>query len=617
MKRTILPSKNTITNSLKIVIENSKKNLLLTLIGLSTIKSLFASGELTVTLTPSNVNCQGLKTGQITANVTGGQPPYQYRWSNGATTQSISNLNPGYYHCKVLDNNNNLKSEAEITLTESEVLRIVQYDATVYPNNFNTSCYSCNDGVITVAVAGGTPPYTYLWSDGSTQQNRTNLVAKDYQLVVTDAFGCQVRELNKELSKPERDDWTAGGNAGTNPANQFVGTTDNKPILFKTYGQERFRLSESGNALFTGNIGLGTTAPTEKLDIEGGLRVRGINSNLSTIPFNANEVRLVTSDIDGNLKTTLVEVRDGALNCTKKVLAWSARPNLSGVSYSTANGLTIYPPDSEHPDDIVKCPQIGNVGIGVLQPNYKVDVLGDVNASGYRIDGEPIQLSQWTTTSSNYAGKNITFKTSNDNANTVSIGYACNQNLRWSNAYFGFNAKRDANNINFVSKGNSSSNNGGSLIYSNSTGAMFFSVIPPNGAGNDQTYNDNFVTQHEVLELNQYGVHINKPLTVEGTTILNGETHTRRVKVCAGNGWCDYVFDKDYKLTSLIDVEKYIKANNHLPDVPSAKEVANSEIDLFEMQKIQMKKIEELMLYVIELKKENQNMVKEIAQLKK
>jgi hypothetical protein len=241
MKRTILPSKNTITNSLKIVIENSKKNLLVTLIGLSTIKSLFASGELTVTLTPSNVNCQGLKTGQITANVTGGQPPYQYRWSNGATTQSISNLNPGYYHCKVIDNNSNLRSEAEITLTEPEVLRILQYDAIVYPNNFNTSCYSCNDGAITVSVAGGTPPYTYLWSDGSTQQNRTNLVAKDYQLVVSDAFGCQVRELNKELSKPEREDWTAGGNAGTNPANQFVGTTDNKPILFKTYGQERFR----------------------------------------------------------------------------------------------------------------------------------------------------------------------------------------------------------------------------------------------------------------------------------------------------------------------------------------------------------------------------------------
>lgn len=681
MKRTILPSKNTITNSLKIVIENSKKNLLVTLIGLSTIKSLFASGELTVTLTPSNVNCQGLKTGQITANVTGGQPPYQYRWSNGATTQSISNLNPGYYHCKVIDNNSNLRSEAEITLTEPEVLRILQYDAIVYPNNFNTSCYSCNDGAITVSVAGGTPPYTYLWSDGSTQQNRTNLVAKDYQLVVSDAFGCQVRELNKELSKPEREDWTANGNNNAN-TNSFLGTTTNFPLVFKANNNEGFRL------LTDGKLGLGTSIPTEKFEVAGGnakfggnteisgsLRINSLSSSTSNLPRlvvvnNAGEISSLSSmsqqnNLDNYEDNTnpdpTTSYRCGTINSINWV-----HPEL----YNYPNGSTI----TTLTNEIVTCNNVkvgigvlhplarlhvggniivtggkfhvsengnvgigtgipskklhvvgdsyfnGNVGIGTDNPGYRLDVIGDINiANGhfFRINGNPMEFSQWTTTSSNYAGKNITFKTSNDNANTVSIGYACNQNLRWSNAYFGFNAKRDANNINFVSKGNSSSNNGGSLIYSNSTGAIYFSVIPPNGAGNDQTYNDNFVTQHEVLELNQYGVHINKPLTVEGTTILNGETHTRRVKVCAGNGWCDYVFDKDYKLTSLLDVEKYIKANNHLPDVPSAKEVTNSEIDLFEMQKIQMKKIEELMLYVIELKKENQNMVKEIAQLKK
>jgi hypothetical protein len=118
------------------------------------------NAQLTLTLTPSNVNCEGLKTGQIVANVTGGVPPYQYKWSNGQYTQSISSLHGGYYHCYVSDVNGN-STEKELTLTEPEEFRIVQFDATIYPNNYNTSCYSCNDGAITVAVAGGTPPYTY------------------------------------------------------------------------------------------------------------------------------------------------------------------------------------------------------------------------------------------------------------------------------------------------------------------------------------------------------------------------------------------------------------------------------------------------------------------------
>ena len=375
--------------------------------------SSIAKGQLTVNLTPSNVNCQGLKNGQVTAHVTGGTPPYQYKWSNGASTQSISNLNPGYFHCIVFDYNN-VKAEAEITLTEPEVMRIVQFDATVYSNNFNTSCYTCNDGAITVAVSGGTPPYSYLWSDGSTQQNRTNLIAKDYQLVVTDAFGCQVRELNKELSKPERDDWTANGNSNAT-LNSFIGTTNAMPLVLKAGNQEGLRLLTNKDALFSGKIGIGTTTPTEKLDIEGGIRVRGINSNYSTIPFATGETRLVSTDASGNLKDEYVDVRGGT-NCTKKVLGWSARPSLNlSMAYSTPSGVTVYPPDLDHPDDIIKCPQAGNVGIGVLQPNFKVDVDGDVNATGYRLNGNPVNFSQWSNngTTIYYNGGNVGIGTNN------------------------------------------------------------------------------------------------------------------------------------------------------------------------------------------------------------
>ncbi len=94
---------------------------------------------------------------------------------------------------------------------------------------------------------------------------------------------------------------------------------------------------------------------------------------------------------------------------------------------------------------------------------------------------------------------------------------------------------------------------------------------------------------------------------------------TERVKVdlAAANGWADFVFDESYKLRSLEEVEKFIKTNKHLPDVPSEKEIKKEGYELTEMHKIQMQKIEELTLYLIELKKENDALKKRVEQLEK
>ena len=66
------------------------------------------------------------------------------------------------------------------------------------------------------------------------------------------------------------------------------------------------------------------------------------------------------------------------------------------------------------------------------------------------------------------------------------------------------------------------------------------------------------------------------------------------------NSWSDYVFNKSYNLKKLADVEEFIKKNNHLPDVPSAAEVAEKGYSQHEMNKVLLKKIEELTLYTIE-----------------
>lgn len=95
---------------------------------------------------------------------------------------------------------------------------------------------------------------------------------------------------------------------------------------------------------------------------------------------------------------------------------------------------------------------------------------------------------------------------------------------------------------------------------------------------------------------------------------VNGTIRAKEVRV--ETGWADYVFNKNYHLRPLSEVEKFIKANKHLPGIPSAKEIEQNGLALGEMQTKMMQKIEELMLYVIEANKQIQLLQEEIKHLK-
>lgn len=91
----------------------------------------------------------------------------------------------------------------------------------------------------------------------------------------------------------------------------------------------------------------------------------------------------------------------------------------------------------------------------------------------------------------------------------------------------------------------------------------------------------------------------------------SGVVYSREINVQLTN-YPDYVFKNDYKLMSLDKLENYIKTNKHLPNVPSAKQIETDGANLGELNKIQMEKIEELTLYIIELKKELEAIKKQI-----
>jgi hypothetical protein len=91
---------------------------------------------------------------------------------------------------------------------------------------------------------------------------------------------------------------------------------------------------------------------------------------------------------------------------------------------------------------------------------------------------------------------------------------------------------------------------------------------------------------------------------------LDGEMRANLVRVTQ-NIWADYVFSPNFKPRPLAEVENFINIHKHLPDVPDEKEIQNNGLNIGEMQKIQMQKIEELTLYIIEQNKQIQSLQEE------
>lgn len=122
------------------------------------------------------------------------------------------------------------------------------------------------------------------------------------------------------------------------------------------------------------------------------------------------------------------------------------------------------------------------------------------------------------------------------------------------------------------------------------------------------------------------GISVNGPKTIFdgnvgiGTTnpgsyklAVKGKIRAEEIKV--ETGWADYVFEEEYDLPTLEEVERHIKETGHLINIPSAKEVEENGIQLGEMNKLLLEKIEELTLYTIQQQKEIYNYQKKIGQL--
>jgi hypothetical protein len=139
--------------------------------------------NLSLNITNTNIDCNGLATGSSTVTPSGGTAPYSYAWSNGATSQTVNNLPSGIYIVTVTDANG-CTEQMSVTITQP------QSSLLTTATQVNVSCYGNPSGSINLSVSGGTGPYVYSWSNGSTTQDITNLAGGSYTGTVTDVLGC-------------------------------------------------------------------------------------------------------------------------------------------------------------------------------------------------------------------------------------------------------------------------------------------------------------------------------------------------------------------------------------------------------------------------------------------
>ncbi len=139
---------------------------------------------LTGQLNIDNITCSGANTGQIDLSISGGSSPYTYKWSNGETTRNLSDEAGGVYLVTITDANDC------VTELSGEILETTELQIETQRIE-NVTCQGNSNGLIDIKIVGGTAPYSFNWSNGTSGEDLSNLSAGSYQVTITDINGCE------------------------------------------------------------------------------------------------------------------------------------------------------------------------------------------------------------------------------------------------------------------------------------------------------------------------------------------------------------------------------------------------------------------------------------------
>lgn len=139
-----------------------------------------------ITPTVKNISCHGEEDGSIQLNLEGKGPQTTIRWDHGSETENLFNLSAGSYGVTLTDPEGCIIRE-EFTIIEPAPLVLESQISDAL------DCENPQSGSIRLGVSGGTPPFTFRWSNGAVDQNLTSLSAGQYAVEVEDASGCSIQ----------------------------------------------------------------------------------------------------------------------------------------------------------------------------------------------------------------------------------------------------------------------------------------------------------------------------------------------------------------------------------------------------------------------------------------
>ncbi len=385
--------------------------------------------------------------------------------------------------------------------------------------------------------------------------------------------------------------WNLIGNSGTTPGTNFVGTTDAKALIFKTTNVERMQLSAVGN-----------------------LRIGAPVAGLPGAKLSFNDVNDVVNGT-GNDGITWYSPTPLNYGIYKTAGSFTA-PNYQQLQLNWITGIVLNP-GTAYGKSFVDIQggglrvSSGNVGIGTLTPTFAKLVVQPNSAINNTPDSQ--------------TGLSVEKQTTATTTRRLFMvphlqGWGYNQLSRdgdfgmfWADAIAGGGQNSTAglviapfafpnNGIRITALGNVGIGTALDVNPSNfrlsvaafNTGSGIW-VQTPTGAS--------YGIKTDVTDDATRAFVITKAGVENFKVLGNGNVYARQITVQLTT-FPDYVFKKDYKLKSLSEVEKYINTNGRLPETPSADEIECKGGNLGELVKLQMRKIEELTLYVIEQNKQ-------------
>ena len=384
-------------------------------------------------------------------------------------------------------------------------------------------------------------------------------------------------------------------------------------------------LKVSGNSYLAGNVGVGTTAPTQALNVVGRI---GVSPSGTRSDEGYNGGLMITKPIASGQYINLV--RSG-------IVPWSIGTVYNSSTFAIGLGKS---PDDKFTNPFFNIDTNGNLGVGTTTPNAKIESVSGVNAfpavTGTIQSGSALRLRGGDNAVLDFGMNSINTWIQATDQNNLGLNYNISLNPNGGNVAIGTKTASEKltvagghtdTKIRLSSTGNGSDqpanlslwasepgvtyygtgigyNVNGSPYYGrldNTRGSSYIRFLPGETKFQFQNTAGSNIDALTIKENGFVGIGIGSGIPDQLLTV-NGTIHAKEIIVTVDVP-SDFVFNTSYKLMPLNEVEKYVTTNSHLPEIPSAAEIKKNGLSMGEMQNKLLQKVEELTLYMIDQQK--------------